>query len=58
MLSKQDAHEATCRNSSDENRNRYNGMKNKANKSVSKAMRKKVEERLTELKIVQMECLD
>ena len=33
-------------------------MKNKARKAVSKAMRVKAEEALTELKIGQMRCLD
>ena len=37
-----------CRYSTEENRRRYEGMKNKAKKAVSKAMREKTEEALTE----------
>ena len=44
----------------EENRRRYKGMKNKANKAVSKAMREKAEEVHTELlnnKNAEMGCL-
>ena len=44
-----DAHKAMCGNSSEENRNRYKSMKNKAKKAVSKEMQK-AEVELTELK--------
>ena len=55
---KKDAHKAMGRNSAEKNRNRHKSMKNKARKVVSKATREKAEGALTELKIVQMECLD
>ena len=44
-----EAHKALCQNSTEENKRRYKSMKYKANKAVSKAMRKKAEEVLTEL---------
>ena len=47
-----------CQNSTEENKKRYKSMKSKVNKAVSKAMREKAEEVITELKIVQMEYLD
>ena len=40
-----DAHKFMCRNSTEENRRRYEGMKKKA---VSKALREKAEEAVTE----------
>ena len=43
---KKEEHKAMCQNSTEENKRRYNGMKNKA---VSKAMREKAEELLPEL---------
>ena len=43
---KKEAHKAMCQNSTDDNKRRYEGMKNKA---ASKAMREKVEEALTGL---------
>ena len=38
-----------CHSSAEENKSRYKGIKNKANEAVSKAMREKAEEALTEL---------
>ena len=38
---KKNAHKAMCRDSSDENKERYKSMKNNAKKAVSKAMRDK-----------------
>ena len=35
---KKEAHKAMCQNSTLENKRRYEGMKNKANEAVSKAM--------------------
>ena len=43
---KKDAHKAVFQNSTEENKRRYKSMKNK---TVSKAMREKAEEALTEL---------
>ena len=43
-----DAHMVMCWNSTEENNRRYKSMKNKAKKAVSKAMRRKAEEALTE----------
>ena len=40
---------AMCQYSTEENKRRYKSMKNKANKVVSKAMREKADEALTEL---------
>ena len=45
---KKDAHKVMCQNSTEENKWRYEGMKNKAKKAVSKAIRVKTEEALTE----------
>ena len=45
---KKDTHKAICQNRTGENKWRNKSMKNKANKAVSKAMREKVEEVLTE----------
>ena len=42
------AHKAMCQNSAEENKSRYKSMRNKVNKAVSKAMREKAEEALTE----------
>ena len=47
---KKKAHKAMCRNSTKENKWRYKGMKNKAMKAVSKAIRVKAEEALSELR--------
>ena len=44
---KKDAHKAMCQNNT-ENTRRYKGMKNKAAKAFTKAMRWKVKEALTE----------
>ena len=44
-----DAHKAMCQNSTEENKRRHKSLKNKAKKAVSKAMREKAEEALTEL---------
>ena len=46
---KKEAHKAMCQNSTEENKSRYKSMKSKAKKAVSKAMREKAEEVLTEL---------
>ena len=48
---KKDAHKAKCQNSTDVNKRRYRNMKNKV---VSKTMREKAEEALTDLKIAQV----
>ena len=45
-------------NSTERNRKVYKGMKNKAIKAVLEAMREKADEALTDLKIIQMKCLD
>ena len=45
---KKDAHNAMCRNSTEENKRRYISLKNKGRKAVSKAMREKAEEALVE----------
>ena len=58
ILRKTDAHKAMCKNSSAENKRRYKSIKNKAKKAVSRAMREKAEEAFTDMKIVQMECID
>ena len=47
---KKDAHKAMHQNSTAENKRRYESMKNKASKAVSKAMREKAEEALAVLK--------
>ena len=46
---KKDAHKVMCWNSTGVNKRRYESMKNKAKKAVSKAMREKAEEALTGL---------
>ena len=46
-----------CQNNTDENKRRHKSMKNKEKKAVSKAMREKEEEVLTEEKIAHMGCL-
>ena len=46
---KKEAHKAMCQNSTEENKRRYESMKNKAKIAVSKATREKAEEALTEL---------
>ena len=45
---KEDAYKAMCQDNTEENKRRYESMKNKANKAVSQAMREKVGEVLTE----------
>ena len=45
---KKAALKAMCQNSTDGNKRRYESMKNKANKAVSKAMREKAEEALND----------
>ena len=47
---KKDEHKAMCQSNTEENKITYKSMKNKAKKAVSKAMREKAEEALTELK--------
>ena len=42
-----DAHRVMCRNRTEQNQKRHKSMKNKAKKSVSKAMREKAEKMLT-----------
>ena len=48
-FSRKKAHKAMHWNSTDENKWKHRSMKNKANKAVSKVMREKAEETLTEL---------
>ena len=43
-----DAHKVICRINTEENKRIYKSIKDKAKKAVSKAMRKKAEETLTE----------
>ena len=45
---KKEVHKVMCQNSTEENKRRYRSMKNKANKAVSKAMREKADEALTD----------
>ena len=40
----------TCWNNTEENKNRHGGMKNRANKAISREMGEKAEERHTELR--------
>ena len=47
---KKDTYKAMCQNNTEENMRRCKSMKNKAKKAVSKAMREKAEEALTEIK--------
>ena len=47
-----------CQDCTEENKRSYKNMKNKAKKAVSRAMRVKVEEALTEWKISQIGCVD
>ena len=53
-----DVHKVMCWNSTEGNRNRHQNMKSNNEKTVSKAVREKAEEALTELRIVTMEHLD
>ena len=46
---KKETHRAMYQNSTEENKRRYKSLENKAKKAVSKAMREKAEEALTEL---------
>ena len=50
MSRKNDMHKAMCGHSTEENNNSYKSMRNKARKSVSKAMREMAEEELRGLK--------
>ena len=43
---KKDGHKLMCRNSTEENKNRYKSMNNKAKKAVSKAMRENLRRHL------------
>ena len=53
-----DAQLAMCQSSTEENKSRYKSMKNKVMKAVSKAMREKAEEALTEFyEIAHIGCL-
>ena len=45
---KKEAHKVMCHSSAEKNKRRYESMKNKAEKAVSKATREKAEEVLTE----------
>ena len=45
---KKDAHNAACQNNTEEKKIRYKKMKNKAKKAVTKAMKVKAQEALTE----------
>ena len=47
---KNEEHWTMCLDITEENKRRYKGMKNKAEKTVSKAMREKADEALTELR--------
>ena len=47
-----------CQNSAEENKGRYKSMNNKAKKTVSKAMREKAEEAITEYKIAPIGYFD
>ena len=47
-VSRKKAHKVMCQNSTEVNKSRYKRMKDKAKKSVSKTMREKAEEALTE----------
>ena len=57
MARKKDNHEATRRNSTDEDKNRCESVKNKVRKAVSKSNREKAEEGFTELRIHPKEFL-
>ena len=48
-VSRKKAHKAVCWNNTEENKRRHESVKNKINKTVSKAIREKAEEALTEL---------
>ena len=48
---------ALCQDNTEENSWRYEGMKNKARKAVSRAMIVTAEKAFTELKNIQMRCL-
>ena len=47
---KKDAHKTMCQDNTEDIKMRYKSMKNKAMKAVSKAMREKAEQALTELR--------
>ena len=46
---KREAYKAMCQNSTEGNKRRYEGLRNKARKAVSKAMREWTDKMLTEL---------
>ena len=46
---KKESTQGMCQNNTEENKRRYESMRNNAKKSVSKAMKEKAEEALTEL---------
>ena len=46
---KKEAHKAMCQNNTEKNKRRYKSMKNKAKKAVSKALREKADEALTDI---------
>ena len=55
---KKETHKAMCQSSSEENKRRNESMKNKAKKTVSKALREsRLKRRLLNKKIAQMGCL-
>ena len=54
---KKEAQKVMCQNSTEENKRRYEDMKNIANKAFSKAMREKADEALTELQNCQYRML-
>ena len=49
MKRKKDAYKVMCWNNTEENKRRYEIIKNKVEKAVSKALREKAEEAITEL---------
>ena len=49
LSGKKETHKAMCQSSTEENKRRYESIKNNVDKAVSKAMREKAEETLTEL---------
>ena len=55
LRKQKEAHKAMYMNSTEENNNRFKGMKSKAKKAVSKAM-KRLKKRLLNKNIVHMGC--
>ena len=49
-----ETHRAVCLNCTEDNKRRYESLKNKAKKAVSKALREKYEQALTELQIAKI----